>query len=333
VGEVEKLYGRINLTKIYHEKGVCFMRILVIGAGALGGYFGGCLLRAGRDVTFMVRQQRAEQLARDGLRVSSPHGDFEVPARTVPADAVGEQFDLVLVAVKSYSLADATDQFAPAVGKATVILPVINGMGHIGCLCERFGADRVLGGMAIISATLDADGRIVQFIPNHDLVFGELPGGFTDRIRELSSVLQGAGFNARASDVVMLEMWEKWAGLVTSAGMTSLMRASFGDIVAAPGGRDAILRLFSESCAVAKASGFEPRQTFVDSCIGLFTKAGSPVKASMLRDIERGSTTEGDHVLGDMAARARALGIETPILDLARCHVAAYEVSRTRGGT
>lgn len=132
---------------------------------------------------------------------------------------------------------------------------------------------------------------------------------------------------------MMLEMWEKWAGLVTSAGMTSLMRVSLGDIVAAPGGRDAIMHLFSESCAVAEASGFKPRQTFVDSCIRLFTKAGSPVKASMLRDIERGSTTEGDHVLGDMASRARALGIETPTLDLARCHVAAYEVSRTRRGT
>lgn len=157
------------------------MRILVIGAGAVGGYFGGCLLRTGRDVTFMVRQQRAEQVARDGLRISSPHGDFDVAARTVQAHEVDEQFDLVLVAVKSYSLADATDQFAPAVGKATVILPVINGMGHIGCLSARFGADRVLGGMAIISATLDADGQIVQFIPNHDLVFGELSGGFTDR--------------------------------------------------------------------------------------------------------------------------------------------------------
>ena len=266
------------------------MRILVVGAGALGGYFGGCLLRAGRDVTFMVRGPRAAQLARDGLRVSSPHGDFEVSVRTVLANEVRERFDLVLVAVKSYSLVEAADQFAPAVGRDTVILPVVNGMRHIEALSAQFGADRVLGGMAIISATLGRNGRIIQFIPNHDLVFGELSGGLTDRIRALLSALEGASFNARASDVVMLEMWEKWAGLVTNAGMTALMRASLGDIVAAPCGRDAILRLFSESCAVAEASGFKPRQPFVETCIELFTRAGSPVKASMLRDIERGST-------------------------------------------
>lgn len=305
------------------------MRILVVGAGALGGYFGGCLVRAGRDVTFLVRPHRATQLARDGLSIASPHGDFEVPAQTVLAGEIRERFDLVLVAVKSYSLAEAADQFAAAVGPATAILPVINGMRHIESLCTRFGAERVLGGMAIISATLDAGGRIVQFNPHHDLVFGELPGGYTDRIRGLSSVLEGVGFNARASDVIMLEMWEKWAGLVTMAGMTSLMRASLGDIVAAPGGRDAILALFSEGCAVADASNFKPRQQFVESCTGFFTQAGSAFKASMLRDIDRGSTTEGEHVLGDMAKRARALDIETPILDLARCHVAAYEIGRT----
>lgn len=309
------------------------MRILVVGAGALGGYFGGCLVRAGRDVTFLVRPPRAARLARDGLRISSPHGDFELPVRTVLAGDVREPFDLVLVAVKSYSLAEAADQFAPAVGAATAILPVINGMRHIASLHEQFGADHVPGGMALISATLDADGRVVQLLPSHDLVFGELSGGFSDRIGALSAVLEGAGFNARASDVMMLEMWEKWVGLATSAGITCLMRASIGDIVAAPGGGDAILHLLHENCAVAEASGFKPRRQFIEYCAGLFTTAGSPLKASMLRDIERGSTTEGEHVLGDLASRGRAFGIETPLLDLARIHVAAYEAGRARTAT
>ena len=309
------------------------MRILVIGAGALGGYFGGCLVRAGRDVTFMVRPQRAAQLARAGLCIRSPHGDFELPVRTVLAGAVREPFDLVLVAVKSYSLTEAADQFAPAVGRSTAILPVINGMRHIESLREKFDTDRVLGGMALISATLDADGHVVQLLPSHDLVFGELSGGFSDRIGALSAVLGDAGFNARASDVMMLEMWEKWVGLATTAGITCLMRASIGDIVAAPGGRDAILHLLHENGAVAEASGFKPRPQFIEYCSSLFTTAGSPLKASMLRDIERGSTTEGEHVLGDLATRARALGVATPLLDLARIHVAAYEAGRTRETT
>jgi 2-dehydropantoate 2-reductase len=307
-----------------------FMRILVVGAGALGGYFGGRLVQAERDVTFMVRPHRAAQLARDGLRITSPHGDFEVPARTVLAGEVRSQFDLILVAVKSYSLAEATDQLGPAIGPESAILPVVNGIQHIDSLSARFGANRVLGGMAIISAALDAEGHIIQLAPFHELVFGELSGGFSGRIRRLTAVLEGAGFEARASEVVVLEMWEKWAGLAVIAGITCLMRASIGDIVAAPGGRDAIVRLLAESCAVAEASGFSPRPAFVERCKDLFTQAGSPLKASMLRDIERGSATEGEHVLGDMVARARAVGIEAPILELARCHVAAYESSRAR---
>src|SRR5271166_283508 len=306
------------------------MRILVIGAGALGGYFGGCLLRAGRDVTFLVRPRRAAQLARDGLRISSPHGDFTVPARTILADAVSEPFGLILLAVKSYSLEAAMEQFAPAVGPATVILPVINGMSHIDSLSARFGADRVLGDMAIISATLDADGRVVQLFPAHNLVFGELAGGFSDRSRALSAVLDGAGFDVRASDVIMQDMWEKWAGLATNAGITCLMRASIGDIIAAPGGHDAIMLLFRECCAVAEAAGFALRPLFVDMCMTMYSTTGSPLKASMLRDIERGAATEGEHVLGDLTARARGFGIATPVLDLARCHVAAYELGRQR---
>jgi 2-dehydropantoate 2-reductase len=306
------------------------MRVLVIGAGALGGYFGGCLVRAGRDVTFLVRPRRAAQLAEDGLRIGSLHGDFTVAARTVLAESLSEPYDLVLLAVKSYSLDEAMEQFAPAVGPATSILPVINGMSHLDRLSARFGARRVLGGMAIIIATLDGDGQVVQLLPMHELVFGEQAGGFSDRSRVVADVLAGAGFDARASAAVMQDMWDKWAALATSAGITCLMRAAIGDIVTAPGGRETILQLFEECCAVAAASGFAPKPAFIERWRSTFTTLGSPIKASMLRDIERGGPTEGEHVLGDLAMRARGLGIATPLLDLARTHVAAYEACRAR---
>jgi 2-dehydropantoate 2-reductase len=305
------------------------MRVLVIGAGALGGYFGACLVRAGRDVTFLVRPKRAEQL-RGGLQVVSPHGDFTVPARTVLAEELKEPFDLILLATKAYSLAEAMDQFAPAVGSDTAILPILNGMAHLDALSARFGAERVLGAMAAISATLDPDGRVLNLMPMHGLVFGERAGGTSARIAAITALLDGAGFAPRASDVILQDMWEKFAALATNAGITSMMRAPIGDIIAAPGGGEAILLLFDECRAVAAAAGFAPRQPFVDFVTKLLTEAGSPLKASMLRDIERGAPTEGEHVLGDMAGRARALGVATPILDLARIHVAAYEASRAR---
>ena len=130
----------------------------MIGAGALGGYFGGCLIRAGRDVTFLVRPRRAEQLARERLQIVSPHGDFTVPVATVLAGVIREPFDLILVGVKSYSLDEAMDQLAPAVGPNTMILPILNGIGHLDRLIARFGAGHVLGGMANISAGMDCRG-------------------------------------------------------------------------------------------------------------------------------------------------------------------------------
>ncbi|MET4219761.1 2-dehydropantoate 2-reductase [Bradyrhizobium sp. LB14.3] len=309
------------------------MRVLVIGAGALGGYYGACLVRAGADVTFLVRSGRAEQLRRDGLRIVSPHGDFAVQPKLMMANDLREPFDVVLVGVKSYSLEDAMSEFAPAVGASTMILPILNGLKHIDALTARFGAAQVLGGLANVSAGLDSDGRVVQFMANQTIVFGEIEGSFSERALALQSLLQIPGIDVRASESIIQDMWEKFVQLSTLAGITCLMRASIGDILTVPKGEESIFRLFAECCAVATASGFEPRAPFIEFDRNLFTTANSPLKASMLRDIERGSETEAEHILGDMANRARALGIDTPLLNLARAHVAAYEVGRQRAAS
>ena len=308
------------------------MRVLVIGAGALGGYYGACLVRAGRDVTFLVRPARAGQLQRNGLQVASPHGDFAVEPKLVAAGDLREPFDVVLVGVKAYSLDDAMSQFAPAVGPGTMILPILNGLKHIDALIARFGAARVLGGLANVSAGLDADGRVVQYMANQTIVFGEIAGALSERALALEALLQVPGIDVRASEAIMQDMWEKFVQLSTLAGITCLMRASVGDILAVPNGEQSIFRLFAECCSIATASGFEPRAPFIEFDRKLFTTPDSPLKASMLRDIERGSITEAEHILGDMANRARALGIDTPLLDLARAHVAAYEIGRRRAG-
>ncbi|WP_440640439.1 2-dehydropantoate 2-reductase [Bradyrhizobium sp. PUT101] len=306
------------------------MRVLVIGAGALGGYYGACLVRAGRDVTFLVREKRAEQLRRNGLQVVSPHGDFAVQPKLFAAGDLKEAFDIVLVGVKAYSLDDAMNQFAPAVGPHTVILPILNGLKHIAALTARFGASCVFGGLANVSAGLDAEGRVVQFMANQTIVFGEIEGTLSKRALAVETLLQVPGIDVRASEAIMQDMWEKFVQLSTLAGITCLMRASIGDILAVPNGEQSIFRLFAECCAVATASGFEPRAPFIEFDRKLFTTLDSPLKASMLRDIERGSMTEAEHILGDMANRARALGIDTPLLDLARAHVAAYEIGRRK---
>ena len=305
------------------------MRVMVVGAGALGGYYGGRLVEAGRNVTFLVRSGRAEQIARQGLRIESPHGDAHLRPRTVLPGGLDGPYDLVLLAVKAYSLDAAMDDLAAAVGPETAILPVLNGMRHLDILRSRFGEQRMLGGVAQIPATLGPDGQVRHLGQSHDLIFGEIEGGISDRVQTITSLCDGARFRARASDQIAQEMWEKWAMLATLAGMTCLMRGSVGDILASPGGRDAFLSLFAECRAAAGASGHEPRPAFVEAVLSML-KEGSPLTASMLRDIEHGGRTEGEHVLGDMVGRVEHSGVPAPLLRLARCHVAAYEARRMR---
>src|ERR1700680_4402817 len=155
------------------------MRILVVGAGAIGGYFGGGLLQAGRDVTFLVRPKRAAELARDGLVIKSPNGDVTLknpPA--MQAEKLTEKFDVVLLSCKAFDLDDAIKSFAPAVGPQTAIIPLLNGMRHLDVLDEKFGKDRVLGGLCGIAVMLDAHRHVVQLAPVFQfLTFGRGRGG------------------------------------------------------------------------------------------------------------------------------------------------------------
>lgn len=185
------------------------MRILVVGAGAIGGYFGGRLLEAGRDVTFLVRPRRAEQLGRSGLSLRSPRGDFSGTARTITAEALHGTFDLVLLSCKAYDLERAMQDFAPAVGPDTAILPLLNGMRHLDLLARRFGTHAVLGGRCLISATLDDAGRVVHLADAHLLSFGECTGGASPRIDAITAALAGATMEVRPSSAILQEMWDK----------------------------------------------------------------------------------------------------------------------------
>jgi 2-dehydropantoate 2-reductase len=220
--------------------------MLVIGAGSIGGYFGGRLLDAGRDVTFLVHARRAAQLAETGLVIRSPRGDLDLAAppaitaktlRATNADqAPGEFFDLILLSVKAYDLEAGMDDFAPAVGPHTLILPLLNGMRHLDMLDERFGADHVLGGECVISTTLDPDGQIVHLGEVASLSFGARDGGRSEQIEAIATTLSVPGFEARPSEAIMQDMWNKWVFIATAAGITCLMRAAIGDIVAAGAG-------------------------------------------------------------------------------------------------
>jgi len=307
------------------------MRILVVGAGAIGGYFGGRLRQHGRDVTFLVREGRAGVLARTGLVIRSVTGDATLPPPpTVLAADLHVPYDLVLLSCKAYGLEQAMTGIAPAIGPQTTILPLLNGMRHLDLLDARFGAERVLGGQCVIAATLDAHGVVQHLNPLHSLTFGEREGTPSERMRSITRSLTDAGFDARPSDTILQDMWDKWIFLASLAGSTCLMRAPVGDIVAAPGGAAVTLGLLEECRAVAERSGHAPGEATLQRARSVLTEAGSTLTASMLRDLQQGRAIEADHVIGDMLARAERPQDGRSLLAVVYAHLKAYEAGRAR---
>jgi 2-dehydropantoate 2-reductase len=305
------------------------MRILVVGAGAIGGYFGGRMLAAGRDVTFLVRPRRAAELAGAGLVIKSPNGDVTLknpPA--VQADKLAEKFDVVLLSCKAFDLDGAIKSFAPAVGPQTSIIPLLNGMRQLDVLDQKFGRERVLGGLCAIAVTLNEQREVVHLAPMQSLNFGERDGKLSERVGAIAEVLASGKFGSVASQHIIQEMWEKWVFLASLAACTCLMRTSVGNILAAPGGKDFILGVLDECSAVAAAEGHAPRAPFLERTRGMLTMEGSQMTASMFRDIKAGAPVEADHVIGDLIARGDAAKVPVPKLRTAYTHLKAYEKQR-----
>ncbi len=308
------------------------MRILVIGAGAVGGYFGGRLGAAGRNVTFLVREGRAAQLRRTGLRIfDAAYGDMTLAPRQLKLLTAKqlrdqpEEFDLVLVSTKAYSLDAAMEDFAPAMGLETVVLPLLNGMRHLDALQARFGSHAVLGGTTYLVADLDAEGAVRSMTALHDLNFGERDKQVTARIRAIEAALTGAGFDARLRPDVLATMWQKWTMLASAGAINCLMRAPIGAAVSAPGGRETARQVMTECETIAAANGYpaEDLEQRVATEQRLLNPA-STLTTSMYRDMQRGLPVEADHILGDMVERGHRHGVEAPLLRTAYAQLSAY---------
>jgi 2-dehydropantoate 2-reductase len=305
------------------------MRVLIAGAGAIGGYFGARLAAAGRDVTFLVRGARAERLRAGGLQIVGQDRDFTVsdPQLIAAADIAGP-YDVVLLAVKAFALEAALDDLAAAVGSETMIVPVLNGMHHLDVLAECFGERVVLGGLCVISSTIDERGRIVMLTPSHDLTYGELNGELSERVRALDALMQNAGFNARASTSILAEMWQKWVMLATLGAITCLMRGTIGDIVPVPGGTEFASAMLDEVTSVSAAAGYPMDEAFVTRARTMNSTPGSALASSMYRDLQSGNDVEADEILGDLVDRARGFGLATPLLAAAYTSLKVYQRGR-----
>lgn len=307
------------------------MKLLVLGAGGIGGYFGGRLAQAGTDVTFLVRPKRREQLERDGLRIRSPVGDVTLRVKTVLASELAPGYDFVLLTCKAYDLDSAIDAIAPAMDGHCAVVPMLNGMAHLARLDQRFGAANVMGGACSISVILEKDGVIRHADALQRIAFGERDRSKSARAQMLADAFAATTIDCELADDIEQNMWEKIAFLSVMAAATCLFRANLGEIIAAPGGRATIDRALDVNFEIAARNGHPVRAAAGEFGRRTLTDPTSKRIASMLYDLEMGLPVESDHTVGWMLEQAQAHGIDATLLSFAYTHLKAYEARRAAG--
>ena len=290
------------------------MRVLVVGAGATGGYFGGRLAQAGRDVTFLVREGRARTLRERGLRIVGLGEQTVLEPKLVTAGEIEGPYDLVLVTVKESGLIGAVRDMAPAVGPDTLIMPVLNGMRQIDVLTERFGPDAVLGGVAYVMTTIDPAGDILRLAALHRLAYGRRDGAVDPRVEAVHATLSDAGFDTVLSERILPAMWSKWTFIAGLGAVCVLGGGTVGEVAAVPGGKDLAEAVLREAASVAAAAGQPVPDSELDMYRGMLTEDGSDDTSSLFRDLTAGLPVEAEQIFGDLVARAGRLGVDVPLL-------------------
>jgi 2-dehydropantoate 2-reductase len=308
------------------------MRFLIIGAGALGGYYGGMLIKGGADVTFLVRPRRAAQLAEQGLVIKRADGEFRTPVKTVSAGAIGGPYDVALLACKAYDLDTAIDDFAPALSPAGAVLPILNGINHIETLAAHFERERVLGGVGMVNAELSPEGAIAfRLAAENHISYGELDGQSSGRCEEIRAAFAAGDVPSAVSGRIVAEMWGKFCGYAAVATLATLTRARAGEVATVPSGAAFAAAAFAECARVIAAEGYPPPPEIEGFVRRLYARVGSDYRPSIAVDLEAGRPTEGEHTIGDLVRRADRLGIDVPILRAALCNLQIYEARRLRG--
>lgn len=292
------------------------MKILILGAGGVGGYFGAKLMRAGADVTFVLRDKRRQLIREHGLRIETPQDSFTVFPRCLGSQELAPDYDLIMLAPKAYDLDDALSSIAGASGQGA-LLPFLNGLNHIALLDQRFGKQRVMGGVAHIAAMLTETGAVRRLSDLHSLTVGPRHADHEGLAREFIALCAGADFDSHYADNIDQVLWDKWVFLAALAGMTTLCQGSVGEIVATPYGADLARKVYDECCTIAERCGYPVNELSRGKALAMLTQAGSAFTASMLRDLKAGQRTEHEHILGEMVRRGIEHGVACDLLAMA----------------
>lgn len=301
------------------------MKILIVGAGAIGGYFGGRLLEKGEDITFLVREGRQAQLKETGLKINSVNGDSRLIPKMITAKNISESFDLVILSTKSYQLSAAIEDVRPFVGKETMVLSLLNGISHMEQLEKVFGKQAVIGGLCYIESTLDDEGTIIQASSMNQLVYGERTGEKTQRILRLQKTFEGAKADFILSDHIEQEMWEKYLFITVMSGITTAMESPIGPIRELETGQRTIAAFIEELASIMLEIGAPVKASIAQEQLDKINLMGAGMKSSMQRDAEKSLPIEAEHLQGYLLKKAVEHQLPVPILETIYTKFMLYE--------
>jgi 2-dehydropantoate 2-reductase len=301
------------------------MRVLVVGAGAIGGYFGGRLLENGVDVTFLVREGRRKQLEEHGLVIESVNGNASFKPKTIVTGENADHFDVVILSTKAYHLDGAIQDIRPYVTEDTVIMPLLNGISHIQTLIDVFGEENVIGGLCSIESTLNKEGKVLQTSPLNSLVFGELSGARSERILKIEGMFNGTKVTYKLSDNVNRDLWHKYLFITTMSGITTLMRSPIGPIREEKYGYETLKCLMKEIISVMNLVHAPIAENIEEIQLKQIDGLGYTMKTSMQRDMEKLLPVEADHLQGYLLGIAQKEGLNVPVLRAAYGNLKVYE--------
>ncbi|WP_053218616.1 ketopantoate reductase family protein [Virgibacillus senegalensis] len=291
------------------------MKIVIVGAGALGAYFGARWKEAGEDVTFLVRPKRASQLKKHGLKIQSRQGDYYIEQPELVEDATKiQEADLVLLAVKGYHLDGTLEQLQVLTDKGAKVLPVLNGIEHIQILQKKLGKNNVLGGLSFIISTLDEQGGVVHTSEFHDLVFGPLTPDQDDICRQIDAASKKANFNARWSDDIETDMWKKYMFITSFSGITTAADLPIGTIRNFPETFEIAKAMLQEMKLLANQHNINLTKEHVDQAVQRLNGLDKTATSSMHQDRRKGISLEVEHLHGGALRLAAESEIELPTI-------------------
>jgi len=307
------------------------MKIMVMGSGGMGAYYGGLLAQQGNDVTFIARGAHLEAMRAQGLQVKSIHGDFTVvPAKATDNPAEAGLVDFILFCAKTYGTDDAARIIQPAVGPQTVVMSLQNGIDAPERIGKIVGVEHVLGGMTQISSAIEAPGVIKQVSQFRRIVFGELDGSISARVQSIDGVLKSTGITVEITQDIRKALWTKFVFISAASSAGSLTRLPMGDYRSVPETRALVMGLMREVEVLARARGVALDADVVEKSLKFIDDAAPHIKPSMQLDVETGKRTEIESMIGVIGRKGREAGIPTPIADFVYASLLPIELKARR---